>query len=386
MIEIKKPSECAGCTACVMTCVHGAINMEHDALGFMYPKVDPEKCIECGACEKICPFHEGYDALGETRISIVAFAARHKEVSEVETSRSGAVFVALSDIILEQGGSVYGAGFSDAFRVVHKRAMTKKARNEFKGSKYVQSELGEIFLQVRTDLQSGLKVLFSGTPCQTAGLNAFIGKRLRKNLYLVDIVCHGVASPFVWKDYLSYLQCKEKDEVVSVNFRDKKIFGWSGLHKESFVFKRKGLKTFDYTFYHPYMLRESCNVCHFSNLNRPSDITLGDFWGWRMVVPDFVSDDKGLSLVLCNSHKGIDLFTSISDKLDIREVDIKMCMQPNLKHPTPMDYKRLKFEVDYKSHGFRYVMRKYGNVGISYQLARVFRFIARKLNMTTVKL
>ena len=223
--------------------------------------------------------------------------------------------------------------------------------------------------------------MFSGTPCQIAGLKAFIGERLRGNLYLADIVCHGVASPSVWRDYLNFIEKKEKDRLVSVNFRDKNIFGWSGLHKESFKFGHKGLRTYDYTFYNSYMLRRSCNACVFANTHRPSDITLGDFWGWEKVVPGFNADDRGVSLILCNTQKGIDLFNSVYSQLNVIPVKLEDCLQPNLIAPTPIDANRDMFEMDYSRKGFKYVRKKYGEVGLRFQVKRIARFVKRTLNI-----
>ena len=214
--------------------------MKPDALGFLYPEVDKDKCIDCGLCDKVCAFNDHYDK-SLNLDKPLAYAARHKDMSEIETSRSGAAFIAISDYILEQGGVVYGAGYTDHFRVIHKRATTKEERNEFKGSKYVQSDMNTVFRHVKKDLSDGLTVLFSGTPCQTSGLNSYIGKRLRENLFLVDIVCHGVPSPFMWRDYLAYLEKKQGAPIVWANFRDKQKFGWKG-HHETFKFKGGGAK------------------------------------------------------------------------------------------------------------------------------------------------
>ncbi len=205
MIKILDPQDCCGCTACASICAHDAITMQPDALGFLYPVVDESKCVECGLCEKVCQFHPNYDK-SLNLPSPDAYGARHKDMSQVETSRSGAAFIAISDRILEKGGVVYGAGYTDHFRVVHKRATNKEERDEFKGSKYVQSDLTGVFRQVKKDLQDGLIVLFSGTPCQTSGLASYVGNKLRENLYLVDIVCHGVPSPFLWRDYIAYVE------------------------------------------------------------------------------------------------------------------------------------------------------------------------------------
>ncbi len=238
MIQITNPADCCGCTACASICTHDAITMLPDALGFLYPVVDKDKCVDCGLCEKVCAFNDHYD----TSLNLPqpdAYAARHKNMQEVETSRSGAAFIAISDWILEHGGAVYGAGYADHFRVVHKRAVTKEERNEFKGSKYVQSDLGHVFRQVKEDLKNGLMVLFSGTPCQTSGLNSYIGRKLRENLYLVDIVCKGVPGPYVWRDYLAYLERKQGSEICWVNFRDKQEYGWKA-HRETFKFIKMG--------------------------------------------------------------------------------------------------------------------------------------------------
>ena len=238
MIKINNPADCCGCTACASICAHDAIIMQPDSLGFLYPKIDESKCVDCGLCEKVCSFNDNYETSNNFEKPL-AYAARHKKMSEIETSRSGAAFIAMSDYILEQGGVVYGAGYADHFRVVHKRATTKEERNEFKGSKYVQSDLNTVFRQVKKDLRDGLTVLFSGTPCQTSGLNSFVGKRLRENLFLVDIVCHGVPSPYMWRDYLMYLEKKQGAPIVWVNFRDKQMYGW-GAHHETFKFKSSG--------------------------------------------------------------------------------------------------------------------------------------------------
>lgn len=237
MIHIVNPEECCGCTACVSICPQDAIKMEPDALGFLYPRVDLSMCVDCAACDNVCQFNDNYDTSANLPDPDV-YGARHKDMREVEMSRSGAAFIAVSDWILSKGGVVYGAGYSDHFRVVHKRATTKEERNEFKGSKYVQSDLTGVFRNVKEDLKAGCIVLFSGTACQTSGLNAYVGRRLRENLYLVDIVCHGVPSPYIWRDFIAYLEKKHGDEIVWVNFRDKQKFGWNA-HHETFKFRRE---------------------------------------------------------------------------------------------------------------------------------------------------
>ena len=373
MIKIEKTANCCGCTACASICNHNAITMQPDALGFLYPVVDENKCTDCGLCENVCAFNNNYDR-SQNLPQPIAYAARHKDMYEVETSRSGAAFIAISDWILEQGGVVYGAGYTDHFRVVHKRAVTKEERKEFKGSKYVQSDLNTVFRSIKQDLKQGLIVLFSGTPCQTSGLASYIGKYLRDNLYLIDIVCHGVPSPYIWRDYLTYLEDKQGDEICSVSFRDKQMFGWKA-HKEKFEFSGSQSKissSFTYLFSKNIMLRHSCGVCHFTSIKRPSDITIADFWGYEKTDANFNSDDKGCSLVLLNTDKGHRLFEIVKKDMNVIPAKLENCMQPNLLHPSTIHKYRDAFERDYTHKGLVYVMKKYGDMGWRYKFKILF--------------
>lgn len=380
MIQITNKADCCGCTACASVCAHHAISMEPDAMGFLYPKVDTDKCTECGLCEKVCAFNPNYDRslnLPEPQI----YAARHKDMHEIETSRSGAAFIAISDYVLEQGGVVYGAGYAEHFRVVHKRAINKEERNEFKGSKYVQSDLRDIFPQIKEDLKQGLTVLFSGTPCQTAGLASFIGKRLREKLILVDIVCHGVPAPYIWRDYLAYLEKKYKQPIVEVNFRDKSRVGWSG-HIESFVFQdgsKKEFNTYTYLFYRHIMLRPSCSKCHYTNFNRPSDFTLADYWGWEKLSPDFNKDNKGCSLLLVNTEKGRHFLKYISIDLNLIVSNKILCLQPNLQIPSKPSDKSSLFEYLYIKYGFKKVAQKFSDLNYKSNIKKIIRKILKAI-------
>lgn len=388
MIQIKDSADCCGCTACASICSHDAITMQPDVMGFLYPVVDETKCTDCGLCEKVCSFNAHYD----TSLNLQqpdAYAARHKDMDEVETSRSGAAFIAISDWILKQGGAVYGAGYTDHFRVVHKRATTKEERNEFKGSKYVQSDLTGVFRQVKKDLKSGMIVLFSGTPCQTSGLNSYVGRKLRENLYLVDILCHGVPGPYLWRDYLTYLENKQGEKICRVNFRDKQAFGWAA-HRETFKFTKGGgdESIFAYLFYQHIMFRHSCGKCHFCNTKRPSDITIADFWGWEKTDLNLNKDNKGVSLVLVNTEKGRRLFETAKKDLNVIPAELGNCLQPNLIHPTKIHSKRMAFEHDFDKHGFEYVMKRYGNVGWRYNVTsfpyRLRNMLQKYINTSTL--
>ena len=387
MIQIENKERCCGCTSCVSVCPHGAITMRADGLGFLYPEVDKDLCVDCGLCDKVCAFDENYDKSSNLPDPDI-YAVRHKKISEVETSRSGAMFVALSDYVLENGGVVYGAGYTGHFRVTHKRALSKEERDEFKGSKYVQSFLGDTFKNVCDDLRKGMIVMFSGTPCQTSGLRSLV--KLKRvpfdRLYVCDIVCHGVPSSRLWEDYLNYMERKEGKRVLRVDFRDKRRFGWKA-HKESFELEG-GYYTctyYTYLFYQHIMFRHSCAVCPFTNYIRPSDITIADYWGWERLDKNLNTDDRGVSLVLVNSAKGQDWFEKVNKDIDYVRSDKEKCWQAHLSKPSEMHPNREAFEQDYKLHGFEYVMRKYGNIGWHYWMRRVMNKIRRMVRKGFVR-
>lgn len=372
MILFDNKKECSGCTACQSICPKNAILMKPDNLGFLYPKISNEICINCGLCKSVCAFNENYDK-SDLLQNQEFYGARNKKLEEVEFSQSGAAFFTFSEWILENDGVVYGAGYGEHFKVIHKRATTKENRDDLRKSKYVQSDLQGIFIQVKEDLENKKLVLFSGTPCQVAGLKSFIKKKnlkLLKNLFLVDIVCHGVPSPKMWQEYLNYLENKTHKKITKTNFRDKK-FGWHS-HVESFEFDHTYTYTYTYLFYEHIMFRSSCGNCKFTNFDRAGDITISDFWGVEKTDKDFASDNKGCSLIMLNTQKGKALFENIKDDFNLIATTKELCVQPNLQHPTKIHPKREQFEKDYVKSGFVYVMKKYGNIGIRYWIKKTF--------------
>jgi coenzyme F420-reducing hydrogenase beta subunit len=358
----KSGNKCCGCTACTSVCPYDAITMQPDEIGFKYPQIDKSKCVECGLCEDVCQFSEGYNLTNQFDRPL-AYAVRHKNIKEIETSRSGATFIALSDWILDRGGIVYGVGFKNHFEVAHKRAVNKRERDEFKGSKYVQSNLDGIFRLIKDDLKSGRMVLFSGTSCQVSGLKSYVGNYNAQLLYTIDIVCYGVPSPKLWRDYLSYIENRLNKKVVSVDFRNKKKFGWYD-QKETFYFTdgtEFDSNTYSMLFQNNF-IRSSCNVCPYTNLHRVGDLTLGDYWGWERTDSHFNEDGKGCSLLLVNSSKGKQLFENIRDDVHCIKTTIEKVSQPRLETPTEQGLFLSNFEAEYKKYGFIYVARKYSNL------------------------
>lgn len=383
MISITNPKDCCGCTACESICPQGAISMKPDSLGFLYPAIDENKCTKCNLCSKVCSFNKNYKKNDIDEIEV--YAVRHKNIAEIENSRSGAMFIAITDYVLSNGGVVYGAGYKGHFVVTHKRATSKEERDEFRGSKYVQSDLSNTFKSVRRDLKDGLLVCFSGTPCQTSGLHSYLetSRTDSKNLITIDIVCHGVPSPYIWRDYLAYIETEYHGKATTVSFRDKKACGWTA-HKESFIINGKKVVNGTYTdlFYKHIMLRHSCGACHFTNVTRPSDITLADFWGWENVNIEFNKDDKGVSLVLINSPRGKEIFNTVIEDLHIIRTTLKIAREQNhpLNQSSYTSPQRHKFEENYKNRGVEYVLKKYGKTNKPNKITEIIRKI--KWNIT----
>ena len=369
---VKDKCQCCGCTACKSICPKQAIKMVEDDHGFLYPEINQEKCINCGLCKKICFYQSGYKVLDDHLDKIETYAVKHKDLKIRMSSRSGGIFTALSDEVLNQNGVIYGVGYKNGFRVCYKRAETKEQRDEFRGSKYVQSEVGDIFKQVKADLDAGKKVLFSGTPCHVAGMAKFI--KNKENLFLVDIVCHGTPSPKIFKDYISYLETKYNGKVEQFDFRDKS-FGWN-THIESFVINRKKIAKTIYTdlFYKHIMFRESCYNCQFTNLDRPSDITIADCWGIEKNRPD-INDNKGVSLVIVNTKKGKQLYENGISEITQYKVDIKDYLQPQMQYPNKKDKRYEEFWHDYEVEGFTYIIKKYAELGFIGRIKKSLRKI-----------
>ena len=322
MIEIKEKEKCCGCGACVTVCPQKCISFKEDANGFWYPEVDKEKCIHCNMCEKVCSILQKKK---EEQKDITAFAAYALNEDIRVKSSSGGLFTLLAEKVLDEGGVVFGAAFDEEF-MVHHIAITKKAELEkLRGSKYLQSRIENTFEETKNILEQGERVLFSGMACQIAGLKRYLGKEYA-NLITVDILCHGVPSPKIWRRYLDE-QKESGSSVKQIYFRNKH-FGWK---KFSLKIVFEPLKIYRKQFYFDSFMRlfmsnicfrESCYACEFKDLKRPSDITLGDCWGIENYMPD-MDDDKGTSLVLIHSIAGKKLFQTICGDLEVREAEIE---------------------------------------------------------------
>lgn len=307
------------------------------------------------------------------------FAVLHRDETVRAASRSGGIFTALSDVVLDQGGTVYGCVLNERFEAVHVRADNKADRDRMRGSKYIQSRMDGTYKNVRQDLVAGRKVLFSGTSCQVAGLKGYLGKQYA-NLLCVDIVCHGVPSPKVWKTYLTWQQTRRRSKIKQVDFRNKGKFGWRN-HIETLCFENGrtvNSRVFTNLFYGHCILRPCCYECPYKSVIHPGDITIADYWGIEKAAPEF-DDDKGVSLVLVNNEKGEEAFCAVKNRIRWKKTRIEDSMQPPLKAPFPAPENREKFWNDFQHRSFGSVAGRYGGFGIWNVVRRGLKKIRRRV-------
>lgn len=368
MIEIKDKKDCCGCHACVSICAKHCITMQADEEGFLYPIVDKDVCTDCGLCEKVCPVINQ----SEPRKPLKVYAAKNKDEEIRRQSSSGGIFTLLAEKVINEGGVVFGARFDEDWNVIHAWTDTIEGIAAFRGSKYVQSTIGDTYRETKDFLKQGRKVLFSGTPCQIAGLKKYLRKDY-DNLLTVDVVCHGVPSPLVWRAYLDEtreqlraqrgvgkksvpLSMDELPVVTGISFRDKtngwKKYGFrlryaaskaaenmvsAPLYKE----EKEMLQPFtENVFMRGFLanlyLRPSCYACAARSGKSGSDISLADYWGVKAYHPEF-ADDKGIGLLLINTLEGERMYEK-TNKADVATqyefgLEANPCIEISVKQP-----------------------------------------------------
>lgn len=328
MLKLISKHDCCGCTACASICPKGCIAMTADSEGFYYPEINENLCINCGLCEKVCPLL--HKPAQHTNLNV--YGAKNCDDGIRYTSSSGGMFTLFAMDVLNKGGVVFGAAFDGSLQVCHTGISTIQELEKLRGSKYVQSNMNGIFKQVRTLLAGGKKVLFSGTPCQIAGLKGFLMKDY-ENLTTVDVVCHGVPSAKVYNKYLQEIASDTGESITKVNFRDK-ANGWK--QGETLFFTKthrigapKRQETYMRLFLNNVSIRPSCADCAFNNKRSLADITIADYWGIDKQFPEF-DDDKGVTLVMINTEKGQQLFDTVKDKTTYIATDFEKGAEYNL--------------------------------------------------------
>ena len=321
--------------------MHDAIRLIESEEGFLYPEIDESKCVDCKLCVKTCPVNCATDANSYKAV----YAALDKSDEDRAKSTSGGIFALLAKHIIKQGGYVYGAALDNDLVVRHVETHTFECLDRLRKSKYVQSEIGYCYRQAKQRLSNGYQVLFSGTPCQIAGLRNYL-KKDYPNLLTIDILCHGVPSPEMFRKYIRSEEQLALSPLVNIQFRTKKI-GW----KENVTVREFAsgqvadwADTFVPGFLSDYFLRESCYTCPYATEKRQGDITLGDYWGYKETPPEFIEDDdKGISLVIINSEKGKNAFRSIR-----REIAFAKRTMDDAKRGNPVLYKPSNKPDDYR--------------------------------------
>ena len=317
--------ECFGCESCVQSCPQNAIHMEKDEEGFSYPKVKLDVCTDCNNCHKVCPIEYPIEKSTEKQTAFGGYVTDSKIRGE---STSGGIFSAIVDNWCDENYVIFGAA-SDGLNVYHDYITDKNNISLFRKSKYLQSTIGSSFLDARNFLIEGKKVVFSGTPCQIAGLKAFLKLYDTTNLLTIEVICEGVPSPFFMDRYNEYMEQKYGSQISKLDYRFKDMKSFDNLGKGKWDFEVMLTTLEDGTekkidrWFNPFwdiwlkhlMSRPSCYHCPFTTKERVADISLGDLWGVHLYCPELYGNNAGSSLIICNTHKG-------NEALEISKKDI----------------------------------------------------------------
>ncbi|GFI36514.1 ferredoxin [Lachnospiraceae bacterium] len=353
-----KKENCCGCQACADLCPAGAIHMCPDQEGFWYPQTDPELCTGCGRCERICPVNDRSQGKEEERY----FGVQAKDDTIRYASSSGGMFTLLAHAVLNRQGIVYGAGYSGNMEVEHRKICDKGRLETIRRTKYVQSSMKGVYREIQKDLQLGSWVMFCGTPCQAQALRQFLDGE-DDRLLLVDLVCYGVGSPGIWKDYVTDLERRYKGKLKDFSFRDKRNRDHG--QTRSFVIGESEIVNTLYQdaycrmYFRNYSIRPSCHHCSFCGIRRSSDFTIGDFWGVENVRPDF-DDGMGTSLVIAHTEKAKEFWKEIEKDARWFACQKEDVLQPRLREPTKAAGHRKLFMELYRRLPFSLLMKLVG--------------------------
>lgn len=384
MQKILNKSECTGCTACFNICPKSAIEMIEDKNGFKHPNIIEEKCINCGLCKKTCPILKFKENKSENK-SYVGYA---KDKKYTDNSSSGGIFPLIAEKILNENGIVIGAAF-DNRNLVHIAIENKNELNKLKGSKYLQSDLNNIFKFIKDNVKDK-KILFVGLPCQVAGLKSFLDKDY-ENLLCIDLICHGVPSPKLFYKYLEEIEEKYNNKVIKYDFRDKSS-GWD-TYSNSITLNNKKItelhqnNAYIRLFLSNIALRESCYNCNFKLGNKYSDITLGDFWGVNKYYPEFYNK-RGVSAIIINTKKGKEYFENIKEQMKYKECSLEEIIEGNPMLIKSAEYskKRNEFFYDMDSNKIGKLVNKYTKKTNNNIVKRILKKILKILKIVKTKI
>lgn len=325
-------ADCAGCAACYAVCPQKCIRLKEDEEGFSYPEVDTKLCVSCDKCRQICPVLNKTDRFDDTKTQ--AYVVCHKEQNVRAASASGGAFTMFAEYVLQRGGVVYGVCYDENWNVVHKACEKYRDLDKFRGSKYVQSEMGDIYECVKNKLIKGKYVLFTGTPCQIEGLLRYLGETYER-LITIDIACHGVSSISLWKKYINDEEKEHRKKIVYKKCRDKsrgwRHWGMVSVYNDGSKRDRVYYEDPHTDVYHSHnVMRYSCYRCRFRNIfNKECDATMADCWGIEHFAPE-MDDDLGASILFLHSEKIRKLWPEISSCANIKKVNPYRALQGNI--------------------------------------------------------
>lgn len=357
-LDSKLDKECFGCEACAQCCPKNAITMKENNEGFRYPEIDENKCIHCNLCRKVCPYTNMPQKYQEKQY---AWGGYHTDWKIRDLSTSGGAFSAIVDAFCDNNYIIFGAT-SQGLKVFHTYVNDKNKVKIFRKSKYLQSNMGDSFIKVKEFLRVGKKVLFSGTPCQIAGLKSFLKNEKVDNLLTVEVICEGVPSPYFMKKYNQHLKKQYFSDIVEIDYRytdtneifDKKYGKWDfqvmnvELENGRKIKKDRWINPFWKIWLSHLMSRPACYNCKFTTSDRVADITLGDLWGVHLYCPELYGKNGGASLVICNSEKGKKVFEIAKKQLYGHELDFETAKkyQSPLRKSINANPKREEFMAD----------------------------------------
>lgn len=377
MIRIEEKAKCCGCTACKTVCPMHCISMESDDEGFLYPIVDQDKCIQCRKCENVCPI---LNATDDIAFSQDGYLIRSRDPEIRRTSAAGGAFSPIAEYVIEQDGFVCGVYLNEQFRAEHIVCKDKENLFQFRGSKYMQSELNEVFSQILSLLEEKKLVLFSGTPCQVEGLLNAV-KKPYDNLITVDVVCHSVPSPVVFDKYIQYIESKYQDKIISVRFRDKH-YGYdyptmklTGQRKGEFYHHGMESDPWLRAFFSGRCDRPSCYKCVFKKQYRRSDISIWDCHNAEQYTEHF-RDSSGTTKVLVHSGKGKQFFSEIRNRYDVIAVTPEKLVDnsPAMLKCVPLkETERVCFFQDMQELSGSELIKKYFPLSLKVQVMHIVR-------------
>lgn len=385
-ILFDEKKQCCGCGACLNICPKQAIDMKEDEYGFLYPYINAELCIGCNRCKDVCAFQK-------TKVSnnpLAAYAAVSKNKRNSMNSASGGIFAAMAHKTLNESGVVFGAAFTGNWNVQHIMINDLEHLIKLQGSKYTQSNTEKTYIEAKKVLSTGKTVLYSGTPCQIAGLYGFLGKDY-ENLLTIDIVCHGVPNNKMFREYISSLESREKGKVTDFKFRDKSV-GWG---KNGTAVINNGCKTktkiiwnskepYLYYFSKGWICRDSCYSCKYACSHRPADITIGDYWGIEKAHPEYLKksgwdESKGISLLIVNTDKGKRYINTVNEYIELKKSTFADVSAGNAQLVRPsLSGKRDELLYDYLQGGWQALESRYNKVPVWEKYTSIAKFLIPK--------